>query len=105
MIDEGADSLKLWHETSSDLVSMKQVCKNAMKQYIKSRSVPSSESVKKSKDINFETMVGHPVFRKPNSVSSKGSKDDNPDMETNPAEERSKMLMALKTYKPTSTIF
>lgn len=103
VIDDVSDSLKLWHETSSDLVAMRQVCKNAMKQYIKSRSVPSAETVKKSKEISFETLIGHPVFR----LRSKSDPKDGADgqMKSDLKEERSKMLLALKTYKPSSTIF
>ena len=45
-------------------ISLRQVAANGYKQYIKSRPSASSESVKRSKQIDTATLPVHPLFSK-----------------------------------------
>lgn len=64
IIDEEGEHLWYHHEHSSDLVSQSKVCSNAMKQYVKSRPLPSTASIKRSKEINLDHLLVHPMFGK-----------------------------------------
>lgn len=90
-IDEEAESLNQWHFSNVDLQNMKKVCKNAYKQYIKSREAPASESVKKMKELLQNKLDVHPIF---NSSSL-----------TNDIEKRNDLLNSIKNYKSNTTIF
>lgn len=89
LIDEEADMLRLWHESSHDLRSMAKVCSNAYKQYVKTRPLPSSESIKRVKEVSEMTSKYHPIFTSTDVVEM----------------ERNKMLSDVKNYRPNSTIF
>lgn len=43
-------------------VSLRGVVENACKQYIRSRPPPSSESVKRSKELSHADIYGHPLL-------------------------------------------
>ncbi|XP_033190645.1 ATP-dependent RNA helicase DDX54 isoform X1 [Bombus vancouverensis nearcticus] len=53
MIEEELAELINWHSCSTDLTSMEKVCDNAYKQYIRSRPAPSSESIKRVKELHI----------------------------------------------------
>ncbi|XP_074593042.1 ATP-dependent RNA helicase DDX54 [Brevipalpus obovatus] len=91
LIDIECDSLNKWHESYSDLEGLKKVCENATKQYVKTRSIPSSDSISKAKEISQQDIAIHPIFRN-----------------YQPEEEevkRTDFMSSLKGYKPKSTIF
>lgn len=89
LIDEEADMLRVWHEASHDLKSMAKVCSNAYKQYVKTRPLPSNESIKRVKEISEMTSKYHPIFNSTDTVEV----------------ERNKMLSDMKSYRPNTTIF
>jgi len=91
IIDENEESLQLWHNGSVDLVNMKRVSTNAYKQYLKSRPLPSVESVRRMKeDLQINNVQYHPLFGKIDC-----------DLES----ERTKILEGMKFYRPQATIF
>lgn len=53
MVEEELAELLNWHNSSTDLTNMKQVCNNAYQRYIKSRPAPSSESIKRVKEMHI----------------------------------------------------
>ncbi|CAK9831646.1 ATP-dependent RNA helicase DDX54 [Anthophora retusa] len=53
MIEEELAELINWHNCSVDLKNIEKVCDNAYKQYIRSRPAPSSESIKRVKELNI----------------------------------------------------
>ncbi|XP_066581987.1 ATP-dependent RNA helicase DDX54 isoform X2 [Prorops nasuta] len=53
MVEEELVELINWHNGSTDLVNMEQVCNNAYQQYIRSRPGASSESVKRIKELQI----------------------------------------------------
>ena len=57
-------------------ISLRQVAANGYKQYIKSRPSASSESVKRSKQIDTATLSVHPLFSKCQSPVRYRLKDD-----------------------------
>lgn len=91
IIDSELDSLNKWHEFYSDLGAMKKVCENATKQYIKTRALPSGESVNKAKEIAKKEISIHPMFKNLEQKEDEIKKND--------------FLASLKGYKPRSTIF
>ncbi|KAJ8020992.1 ATP-dependent RNA helicase DDX54 [Holothuria leucospilota] len=90
VIDEEGEHLRYHHEHSSDLVSQSKVCSNAMKQYVRSRPLPSTASIKRSKEINLDHLLVHPMF-------DEDSQSD--------ANQRISLADEIKNYKPQSTIF
>ncbi|XP_073992656.1 ATP-dependent RNA helicase DDX54 [Rhodnius prolixus] len=78
-----------WLKDGSDLNSLHKVSENAYKQYIRSRTGASTESVKRSKDLAASVIGEHPLF-------NKMSKDD---------EAKSKLITGIHQYKPLGTIF
>ena len=53
MIEEELAELINWHNSSTDLTNMENVCENAYKQYIRSRPAASSESIKRVKELHI----------------------------------------------------
>uniref|UniRef100_T1K7U7 RNA helicase n=2 Tax=Tetranychus urticae TaxID=32264 RepID=T1K7U7_TETUR len=92
IIDDECDTVNKWHESYTDLQGMRKVCENATQQYIKTRAVPTTEAVKKAKELSKKQISIHPIFK----VNS-----------TTPQEEEKKadFLSSLKSYKPKATIF
>ncbi|GAB6028281.1 ATP-dependent RNA helicase ddx54 [Chamberlinius hualienensis] len=88
VIDDNDETLQLWHRSSIDLENMKRVCRNGYQQYLRTRTLPSNESVKRTKiqPENFKLKV-HPLF---------GQADS--DCNAN------EILEKMKSYKPQSTI-
>ena len=70
---------------------MKRVTQNAYKLYIKSRPPPSSESIKRSKQMAEQKPVTHPIF----------GRSENGDVE----EERQKLIESMRSFRPQTTIF
>lgn len=68
IVDDEADILQSWHDLSVELSSMLKVTKNAYKQYLKSRPAPSSESVKRIKNLDLTSVQVHPIFKGTNQV-------------------------------------
>ncbi len=60
--DDYADLLHSWHERAQDLSNMKQVAANGYKQYLKSRTGASVESVKRARKMKAETIGTHPLL-------------------------------------------
>ncbi|CAM1299691.1 DDX54 (predicted), partial [Pycnogonum litorale] len=90
IIDGEDDLLKHWHQESSDLKSMKSVCNNAYKLYLKSRPAASTESIKRCKQLLDITRVPHhPIFAGDLVNDS----------------ERQKLIRSIKAYRPSTTIF
>ncbi|XP_022244975.1 ATP-dependent RNA helicase DDX54-like [Limulus polyphemus] len=63
IIDEETDLLKRCHDSSIDLTNLVNVCKNAYKQYVKSRAAPAAESVKRMKQLMSSAIGIHPLFQ------------------------------------------
>lgn len=93
IIDEEAESIISWTQNVHEIASLKKVCANAYKQYIKSRPPPSAESVRKVRALPVDTLPPHPLLTAAN-------KDDR-----EAAEVRTKLLSGLKNYKTAATIF
>jgi len=82
--------IKTTEQQAHDLTSQRQVMANACKQYIKSRTAASQESIKRSKEMNTNDIAPHPLFA--------GGNDE---ME----HARLNLLANLKNFKPTLTVF
>lgn len=90
VLDTEFDALNKWHESFTELESMKKVCENATKHYVKTRPLPAGESVSKAKEISKEEMSIHPLFKSVEKIDEV---------------EKNDFLASLKGYKPKSTIF
>lgn len=92
VIDDMEENLRIWHEESTDMKNMVKVCSNAMKQYIRSRPAPATESIKRFKEMNRDGILlgNHPIFGQTNNKVEA---------------ERSNLLNALKSYKSNATVF
>ncbi|XP_049949021.1 ATP-dependent RNA helicase DDX54 [Schistocerca serialis cubense] len=89
LLEEEQTNLLSWHENSVDLSNMKRVCSNAYKQYLRSRPGASTESMKRIKEINWDTFHYHPSF-------SFGDKTE---------AEKISFLTEMKKYRPNGTVF
>lgn len=87
IIDDQQDTLRNIHEHSFDLVSEKETCVKAYKQYSKSRPVPSAESVKRMKELTLKSANPHPLL-----VGEQVSS-------------RAKFIEGIRSYKTKQTIF
>lgn len=86
IIDREQDSLnKLVYISPLELEDLLKVSTNAQKQYIKSRSQPAPESVKRAREIIKSVLPVHPIFEKSCSQEDIAS---------------SRLLDSLKSYKP-----
>lgn len=89
LIEEELSRILQLHETNSDVNSLMRVSNNAYKNYLRSRPGASYESVKRVKEINWNTIGVHPLFASLNdSEASKFS-----------------FLTEMKKYRPPGTIF
>lgn len=95
-IDEEKEMLAKWLADTYEMQCLKKVCKNAYKQYARSRSLPSSTAVKKSKDPSFQNLVPHPIFKTmvKTTVQSEASPGD-----------AHLLLQSIRAFKPKATIF
>jgi len=91
VIDDEDENLRVWN-ARSDIGDLKRVASNAYKQYIKSRPVPASESVKRAKSIAETPPTQHPLF---------AGYVANEDVEV----DRQKLLDSMRQYRPNNTIF
>ncbi|CAH3019017.1 unnamed protein product [Porites evermanni] len=92
-VDDEQNFLKAAHDKSHDLVSLRQVAANGYKQYMKSRPCASSESVKRSKQIDTTTLPIHPLFKSDNVSSSEASAT------------RVDIMDGVRNFRPRQTIF
>ena len=105
-IDEWKDVLKKWEADTYEIQCMKKVCKNAYKQYVKSRSVPTPDAVRKAKELQFHDIQRHPLFK-----STDNSPEATTDASTSTTAQKPEedvnedLLKSLKSYKPKATIF
>merc|ERR1719187_1777103 len=88
--DDYSDQLHHWHQTSVELSNCLKVAENAYKQYLKSRSGASVESVKRAKEMKKISVGVHPVMVL-----------DSSKIEV----ERMNILEQMKKFRPRSTIF
>ncbi|XP_020602543.1 ATP-dependent RNA helicase DDX54-like [Orbicella faveolata] len=93
LVDEEQNFLKRAHDQSHDLISLRQVAANGYKQYIKSRPSASSESVKRSKQIDTATLPVHPLFKSGVTSSNVASTS------------RVDILDGVRNFRPRQTIF
>lgn len=92
-VDDEQNFLNAAHDKSHDLVSLRQVAANGYKQYMKSRPCASSESVKRSKQIDTTTLPIHPLFKSDNVSSSEASAT------------RVDIMDGVRNFRPRQTIF
>ncbi|KAM7433758.1 ATP-dependent RNA helicase ddx54 [Porites harrisoni] len=92
-VDDEQNFVKAAHDKSHDLVSLRQVAANGYKQYMKSRPCASSESVKRSKQIDTTTLPIHPLFKSDNVSSSEASAT------------RVDIMDGVRNFRPRQTIF
>uniref|UniRef100_A0A6Q2XMQ1 ATP-dependent RNA helicase DDX54 n=1 Tax=Esox lucius TaxID=8010 RepID=A0A6Q2XMQ1_ESOLU len=62
ILDDEESQLITAHETSDDLQNLRRIADNAYKQYIKSRPMPSPESIKRVKNTELPGMAVHPLL-------------------------------------------
>lgn len=85
IVDSEEDALQKFHSSSAlELDDLQKVAKNAQKQYIRSRSQPSPESVKRAKELPLVLPI-HQMFEK---LCSQVEVD------------KSHLLDSLKSYRP-----
>jgi len=90
VIVSDSEFIKNISRTNFNLTAAHKVMTNGQKGYVRTREAGSVESSRRSKEINTSTLAIHPCFK--NAVS-----------ETN--EQLSKLLLDLKTFKPSLTVF
>jgi len=90
VLDEFSDTLNEWHREKVDLMHTKEQAGNAYKQYLKSRSGASKESLKRCKELKEMKIGAHPVLN-----------TDDSEIEV----ERINFLEQMKNFKTKSTIF
>lgn len=114
VIDEEADSVLTWERSDFEVASLKKVSRNAYQQFCKTRPVASTDAVRRSKSLPFVQVSVHPIFKhspfsltqKYNDTSTVGKKEENTLKQTQCMEdEKNKLLISLKSYKPNCTIF
>ena len=96
-IDEEKDLISRWVADVYEMQCLRKVCKNAYKQYVRSRSLPSPEAVKKAKHTSFQDIPPHPLFKSfqlENSITGEQAATDSV-----------AMLQSIKAFKPKATIF
>lgn len=64
VVDDEESVLRNLHKMSSDLTNLKRPAFNAMKNYLRSRPLPSPASVKRSKEIDPMDIAYHPMYGK-----------------------------------------
>lgn len=90
ILDDEESQLLAAHENSLDLENLRRVSENAYKQYLKSRPIPSPESIKRVKNTEFSSVAVHPLL---------GSGLEKMELD------RLTMVDSIKGYKAKSTIF
>lgn len=61
-LTDSVDYIRNTTAMNFNLVSMHKVMSNGYKHYLKSRELPSLESVKRSKNVDLTSISQHPVF-------------------------------------------
>uniref|UniRef100_UPI00358E29C2 ATP-dependent RNA helicase DDX54 n=1 Tax=Myxine glutinosa TaxID=7769 RepID=UPI00358E29C2 len=90
VVDGEESFVRAYHEAAADLYDLQRIAANAFRHYERSRSAPSSESIKRAKALDMLTVDMHPIF---------GSQMD--ENEVN----HLKIMDNIKNYKTKSTIF
>ena len=86
IIDSEHDTLRKLHSTSPvELDELHRISTNAQKQYVRSRTQPAPESVKRAKDLVPSVLPAHPMFEQLCSQEDMAS---------------SRLLDSLKSYRP-----
>lgn len=62
ILDDEGSHLITAHENSLDLQNLHRVSENAYKQYLKSRPNPSTESIRRVKNLDLSCMAVHPLL-------------------------------------------
>ncbi|XP_034941130.1 ATP-dependent RNA helicase DDX54 [Chelonus insularis] len=86
MIEQELSELIIWHDTHTDLQNMKNVCKNAYQQYLRSRPGASTDSVRRAKELDIKNAGVIPEYS---------------DM----APKTASILSQMKNYRPPGTVF
>ncbi|CAG2165605.1 unnamed protein product, partial [Oppiella nova] len=94
MIDEEMEVLERIHSLNTELDSLKKVCNNAYKQYLKSRPTADSESIRNVKQILSKDIETHPIFKKKVDTTANNNSGIGTDI-----------LSSIRSYRPNSTIF
>ncbi|XP_038052090.1 ATP-dependent RNA helicase DDX54-like [Patiria miniata] len=90
IIDDEEELVTHFHRQSVDLEGLQRACRNAAKQYLKTRPHPSVASLKRSKGMAMGESEYHPIFGiKENQVENT----------------RVQLVDNIKNYKPKTTIF
>lgn len=61
VIDLASDRIRETIDSSADLISLQKTCSNAFRLYLKSKPLPSKESIRRAKDLPREGL--HPIFK------------------------------------------
>lgn len=110
IIDEENEIIEKLHVQNSDLDSIEKVCHSAYKQYLKTRTIPDGESVRKMKSMTDKQIGYHPIFISLFGEESADNEEQNnnkslPKINLKMENKRVEMLSSIKTFKPNSTIF
>ncbi|KAI8498033.1 ATP-dependent RNA helicase ddx54 [Branchiostoma belcheri] len=90
ILDDEDANIRVYMETCLDLVSLRRVADRGYSAYIKSRSAPSHESVRRMKGMDTAHMGFHPVL-----VPDRSEVED----------KLAEFVDGVRNYKPNSTIF
>ncbi|KAJ8408684.1 hypothetical protein AAFF_G00253190 [Aldrovandia affinis] len=90
ILDDEEARLITVHQNSLDLQNLQRISENAYKQYLKSRPMPSPESIKRVKNTDLSGMAVHPLL---------GSGLERTELD------RLQLVDCIKSYKSRATIF
>ncbi|XP_022102786.1 ATP-dependent RNA helicase DDX54-like [Acanthaster planci] len=90
VIDDEEELVAHFHRQSVDLEGLQRACRNASKQYLKTRPHPSVASLKRARTLAIAESGYHPIF---------GIKDNHEE------NTRVQLVDNIKNYKPKTTIF
>ncbi|XP_037079419.1 ATP-dependent RNA helicase DDX54-like, partial [Pollicipes pollicipes] len=91
LVDVDSERIQLWHDTSNDLRAALKSSQNAFKQYLRSRPAASAASVRRMKEEAARPLGVHPVLRPAGATAG--------------ADERARLIDAVRGYKASRTIF
>ena len=86
------DSLNRWQDNCPNLETVVKVADNGYKQYLKSRSSASSESVKRAKKLQKDDSIGTHILLANKDITEQG-------------EAAADILEQMKKFRPNATIF
>ncbi|XP_037079417.1 LOW QUALITY PROTEIN: ATP-dependent RNA helicase DDX54-like [Pollicipes pollicipes] len=91
LVDVDSERIQLWHDTSNDLRAALKSSQNAFKQYLRSRPAASAASVRRMRRRRPGQLGVHPVLRPAGATAG--------------ADERARLIDAVRGYKASRTIF